>query len=251
MKIGFLYPSDGLRQHDFAWILECLFPEGDVTAVEVITSSEEDLHTVDAVFDLGRADRLEGGVRELADHGDVAACMWACTAGSFTYGWDGAQEQAAGVRNAFGGPSSSTSVAFVEALRSLGLTRVAIAATYPQPVADAFALYLTEAGFEVVETQGNDYFTAADALVGGRNAAVSIVRSVSDDRAQAVLMPDTALHTAQWLEELEGIAGKPVLTATQVTVWEALRLIDRPVSAPDLGTLFRGRPAVARAVPVR
>jgi maleate cis-trans isomerase len=43
---------------------------------------------------------------------------------------------------------------------------------------------------------------------------------------------------------LEKELGKPVLTANQVSVWEALRLADRRVNAPGLGALFRREPLV-------
>jgi maleate cis-trans isomerase len=43
---------------------------------------------------------------------------------------------------------------------------------------------------------------------------------------------------------LEKELGKPVLTASQVTVWEALRLADRRVNAPELGSLFNREPVV-------
>ena len=52
---------------------------------------------------------------------------------------------------------------------------------------------------------------------------------------------DTALHTAAWLEELEGIAGKPVLTANQVSFWKALRLAGDTATREGLGTLLRTR----------
>jgi hypothetical protein len=51
-------------------------------------------------------------------------------------------------------------------------------------------------------------------------------------------VPDTALHTARWLDELEAAVRKPVLTANQVTMWEALRLAGRPVRATGPGRLF-------------
>jgi maleate cis-trans isomerase len=59
-----------------------------------------------------------------------------------------------------------------------------------------------------------------------------------------VLLPDTALHTASHIPTLEKELGKPVLTANQVTVWEALRLADRKVNAPELGALFTREPIV-------
>ena len=57
---------------------------------------------------------------------------------------------------------------------------------------------------------------------------------------QAVLIPETALHTTELLGELERLLGKPVLTATQVTIWRALDQLDRRPTRSGLGTLFLG-----------
>jgi maleate cis-trans isomerase len=236
VKLGFLYPGNS-AEDDIPWLVDQLFPDGEITADVVHTSVGEDLHTVDAVFDLGRADRLAEGGQQLAED-QAAVALWACTAGSFTYGLEGATTQAESLGEAFGGPASSTSLAFVGALRELGITKVAVAATYPQPVADAFESFLVEAGFEVTATAGNGIITAAEAGTVGKEAALDILASVNSDGAEAVVMPDTALHTVRWLEELAEKAGKPVLTANQVTVWEALRLIDRPTHASGHGALF-------------
>ena len=53
-----------------------------------------------------------------------------------------------------------------------------------------------------------------------------------------MLIPDTALHTAAFLPELESRVGKTVLTANQVTLWEALRLAGRLTPQLDLGRLM-------------
>ena len=47
-----------------------------------------------------------------------------------------------------------------------------------------------------------------------------------------MLVPDTALHTVEWLDDLDELLGKPVLTANQVSVWEGLRP-RRGVGAPE------------------
>ena len=60
--------------------------------------------------------------------------------------------------------------------------------------------------------------------------------------AQAVLIPDTALHTVAFLSELEAHLGKTVLTANQVTMWEALRLAGRLTPQSNLGRLLESTP---------
>jgi maleate cis-trans isomerase len=67
-----------------------------------------------------------------------------------------------------------------------------------------------------------------------------------DPDAEAVLLPDTALHTAGWLDEIEDRLGKPVLTANQVSVWEGLRLARHTGPRAGAGALFRVGPAPTR-----
>jgi maleate cis-trans isomerase len=115
----------------------------------VHTSVGEDAHRVDALLDLGSAPRLADGAREFVEH-RLDSVMWACTSGSFVFGWDGAHEQVAGVASCLALPVSSTSIAFVNALTALGVRRVSVAASYPQDVAENFVEFLARGGAEVV-----------------------------------------------------------------------------------------------------
>jgi maleate cis-trans isomerase len=54
-----------------------------------------------------------------------------------------------------------------------------------------------------------------------------MLRAGDHEDAEALLVPDTALHTVRELRRLEIAFGKPVLSANLVTVWEGLRLLDR------------------------
>jgi maleate cis-trans isomerase len=68
---------------------------------------------------------------------------------------------------------------------------------------------------------------------------IDMVRAADLPEADAVLVPDTAMHTLGIVDDLEAAVGKPVLTANQVTVWEGLRLVDRQQRVDGLGRLFR------------
>jgi maleate cis-trans isomerase len=232
--VGFLYP--GYSAEDDYPAIEHLL--GDVRLPVVHTTMAEDAHRVDALLDVGGAGVLAEGARKLRTLG-VEAAVWACTSGSFVFGWDGAAQQVAGVRDAAGVPATSTSFAFVEAIRHLGVRRVAVAATYPADVAGRFTGFLESAGAEVVALSCRGIITAAEVGTLGRDEVLGFAAANDHPGAEAVLVPDTALHTVAWLDDLEERLGKPVLTANQVSVWEGLRLAGDNRPRTGLGTLFR------------
>ncbi|MDJ0461060.1 decarboxylase [Streptomyces sp. H27-C3] len=235
--VGLLYPGHS-AEDDYPRIEMLL--DSDVRLPLVHTDIGEDAHRLDALIEMGSAPRLAAGVEELRLAG-AEAVVWACTSGSFVLGWDGAHEQVRTLALTAGLPASSTSFAFAHAVRELGATRVAIAATYPQDVAAYFTDFLKSSDIEVVAARGSGIITAAEVGTWGRDEVMALARAGDHPDAEVVLLPDTALHTAQHIPELEEVLGKPVLTANQVTVWEGLRLVERRVRGPKLGTLFSRR----------
>jgi maleate cis-trans isomerase len=238
--LGFLYPGHS-AEDDYPRIEQLL--GSDIRVDLVHTDIGEDTRREDAPRAMGSPEQLAAGVQELR-HAGAEAVVWASTRGSFGYGWDGAHEQVRALAVAAGMPASSTSFGFVHASRELGLRRVAIGATYPDDVAGLFADFLRTAGLEPVGVRASGNVTAAEVGAWGEAELFALARAADHADAEAVLLPDTALHTASHLTALEKELGKPVLTANQVSVWEALRLADRRVNAPGLGALFTREPIV-------
>ncbi|MFB6636081.1 decarboxylase [Streptomyces chartreusis] len=238
--LGFLYPGHS-AEDDYPRIEQLL--ASDIRIDLVHTDIGEDAHRVDALLRMGSAERLAAGVEALRLTG-AEAVVWACTSGSFVYGWKGAHEQVRSLAVAAGMPASSTSFAFAHAVQELGVRRVAVGATYPDDVAALFARFLTDAGAEITAVRGSGIITAAEVGTWGEAEVFALAKEADTADAEAVLLPDTALHTAAHIQALENELGKPVLTANQVTVWEALRLTDRRVNAPALGELFTREPIV-------
>jgi maleate cis-trans isomerase len=239
--VGMLYPGHA-AEGDFPALVERLSatrPDGwDLALPLVHTSVGEDAHRVDALLDLGGHERLLEGARSLTREHRLDALMWACTSGSFVFGWDGAHRQVDDLSRATGVPTSSTSLAFVSACRALGVTRVSVAASYPQDVAEHFVSFLARGGVEITAMSSHDIYTAAEVGTLGRPEVLRLVTGVAHDQAQAVLVPDTAMHSLGWIDDLEDAVGKPVLTANQVTVFEGLRLAGEVPALPGLGALF-------------
>jgi maleate cis-trans isomerase len=249
--LGFLYPGHH-AEDDYPRTEQLLASDIRVDLVRIGTG--EGTHPVDALrkgvppgtagsLGQGVPQWLESGVEELRLAG-AEAVVWASTSGSFVHGWEGAHEQVRSLARTAGMPASSTSFAFVHAVREIRARRVAVAATYPDGGAELFARFLRAADVEVVSVHAAGIATAAEAAAWGAKEVLALARESDHAGADTVLLPDTALHTAAHLTLLEEELGKPVLTANQVTVWEALRLVDRRVNAPSLGSLFTREPIV-------
>jgi maleate cis-trans isomerase len=235
LRLGLLYP-DYSAQDDFQRIGAQVRPPATMELVQV--GGDEYGRQNESPSDNGDADSLLTGATTLRERG-VDAVMWASTSGSFVRGLGGARAQARAVKELSGAPASSTSLAFAAAAAALGLWRVAVAATYPPDVAAMFSLLLSESGIEVVHTGALGIATRSDARALGRDAVLRLATSSDHASAEAVLLPDTALHTVAWLDDLEAAVGKTVLTANQVTVWQGLQLAGCTVHQEGLGTLFR------------
>ncbi|HVW42543.1 MAG TPA: maleate cis-trans isomerase [Amycolatopsis sp.] len=234
--VGFIYP-DHAAEDEYPLAERLL---GDRFSLPVEHIYGTDLHAVPELLDLGSPQRLAGGAELLAKH-EPDAVVWACTSGSFVYGWQGAQEQVNKLAEAAGKPASSTSFAFVRAAERLGLNRVAVAASYPDDVAKLFVDFLAAGGVEVVSMSSEDIATAAEVGRLSPEAVAGLAVRHDHPSADAVLIPDTAMRTLGEIATIEGQLGKPVLTANQVTIWDGLRLAGEVPASEELGALFRWR----------
>ena len=63
--------------------------------------------------------------------------------------------------------------------------------------------------------------------------------AVDRPQAQAIFISCTNFRTLEIIEPLEQKLGKPVLTATSVSMWKMLRLAGEPRAIAGGGELFR------------
>ena len=236
-RIGILYPFHS-AEDDYPRMAPMVRPEVRMEVVH--TTIAEDAHREDACLATGDVKRLLEGARELAPK-RLDAAMWACTSGSFVYGLEGARDQVRPVADFLGVPVSSTSLAFVSALHFLGIRRVAVAASYPRDVTLLLKQFLSDAGVRTVHLDCLGIVTGVEVALLNKEQVTHLVLSNDHTDAEAIVVPDTAMHSAGWVADLEtAVGGKPVLTANQVTLWQALQLVDGgPFHVDDsMGSLF-------------
>lgn len=138
-----------------------------------------------------------------------------------------------------GVPASSTALAFVAACDHLDVERVSVAASYPPAVTRHFVDLLRDAGVHAVARTSVGIPTAEEVSRLRPDQVRDVARRGHHPDADAVLVPDTAMPTADLLDTLDAEAEVPVLTANQVTFWHALRLAAPSRSVDGLGALSR------------
>lgn len=236
MRLGFLFPPCGGEDE--------LYNHGEAMGEDVrilLTGARifggDDEH---APEHLSRTGSLE----HLAMHAEVMARMnldaaiWACTSGSFIDGRAHAERQAETIAEIARVPASSTSLAFVAALRHLGIGGVALLASYPEPAARAFEAFLGECGVEVVDRTWLSAPSGPAAAALGRERLMEAARTLTVPLGGAILIPDTAMPSMHLIAPLEAELGVTVLTSNQVSLWEAVRLVEGDCRRPGIGRLF-------------
>ena len=149
---------------------------------------------------------------------DVVA--YACTSGSFIGGAATERVLTAAMRGAGAQHALTTSGALLVALRTLGVSRVAVATPYDEEVTRLLSAFLTEAGHRITNTHHLG-LTERIWTVPAETTTDLVRRAVGHD-AQAVFVSCTNLRTYDLVAPLEAELGVPVLTANQVTLWAAL-----------------------------
>ncbi|WP_158894348.1 maleate cis-trans isomerase family protein [Amycolatopsis anabasis] len=244
-RIGVLYPTRGAGEDDYLALAERLTPGPAAVAAEYVTwgagvhrlADLDPLAKLRALREVGEEPRLLAAAERLRGFApDVVT--WTCSSCSFLRGRAGARRQADALAERLGVPASSTSLAFLAAAAALGVTRVALGSVYSGLVTAVFVEFLATAGIETVHRIELDAGSDREVAAWGPEKLLEIVRAADHPRAEALLIPETALHTADCLPELELAAGKPVLTATHVTLWDALRHAGNRRPRPHLGALF-------------
>ena len=236
VRLGLMYPEGG-GEYDYYLFADAVGWRVRPLVVAARLYGDDRSHDPENLKATARIDQLEVTARSLvplAPH----SCMWACTSGSFISGRAHALAQVEAIRAVLGCPTGSTSLAFVHALEAVGARRVAVLATYPEPVARAFQSFLAESGIAVVSLEWLGAVSGQVAFLTPHERLLAAARGADSPGADALLVPDTAVGGCALIEPLESELGKPVLVANQVTLWHGLRLAGSRVTAPGYGRLM-------------
>jgi maleate isomerase len=192
--------------------------------------------TPDSILDM--VQDLETQSRNLASAG-VDVIVLGATAPSFIKGLGYDREIVKRIEAATGKRATTTSTALIEALQTLGVSRVVLGSAFDDSINTIARKFLEANGVEVLAAHGLGY---VDNLAVGRldvSTACDLARKIDRPDAEAIVLACTNWKTMDAIERLERELGKPVVSTVQVSVWAALRAIGRIEGVPGFGQLLR------------
>lgn len=243
VRLGVLYPPCGAEWEYYRYG-ERIAPDLRVALVGVRIFGGDDEHALGHMARTGSIGNLELSAESLAPVAPDAA-VWACTSGSFVSGLAHAREQASALERKLGCPATSTSLAFVAALESLGIARVSVLASYPAATADAFTSFLGQCGIGVESIACLDFDSGPAAAGMGDEQLLERVGRMAVPHDGALLVPDTAIPSLHLLDRFASLQSAPVLTANQVSLWDLARLVGLAIPPEIAGPLPSPAPVAA------
>lgn len=168
----------------------------------------------------------------------VDLMVFGCTSASLLegVGWD--QQLSQRLEATTGIPSIATATAVIEALRSLGIQRVAVATPYPEEVNRREAAFLEGNGISVVNLEGLGYKDSYRIPTTPLEQVYQLARKADCPEAEGIFISCTGLSTMGIIDRIEADAAKPVVTSNQASLWLALERLGISASIHDGGQLL-------------
>lgn len=139
-------------------------------------------------------------------------------------------------------PAILTADAVVEAFKTIGASRIALATPRTDFVNKRECEWFEEQGFDVVSVKGLQMGeTALERANIGRippEATFRLAMAVNHPSAEAIFISCTNLPSLTVISRLENELNKPVITSNQATFWRALRVMDSNINISGFGTLL-------------
>jgi len=156
--------------------------------------------------------------------------VWGCTAASAAPGVDEEVSKIIEVDHKV--PCVMPLSAAVSAFRSLGVSKVSVAAPYTEEILAGVRRYLEGKGISVAKVRGLGLSDNHSIAAQTPQTIYQLVRSADSSDAEGIFISCTNLRVLDLIERLEKDLGKVVVSSNQAGLWAALRKIgvDEPIS---------------------
>jgi len=141
-----------------------------------------------------------------------------------------------------GAPSamvSSLYTATQRATRAVNAKRISVATSYDAKINALISQTFDSFGIEVLNCQSIPISNSLDFSSISKQKIRKFVLSLDRADADAIVICSTTVRAMETIEEIENIAGKPVLCSNQMAIWDALRSAGVSDRIDGYGSLLR------------
>ena len=184
--------------------------------------------------------QVERAALELAS-AEVDVILQAGTAIAFFRGFGHDRELSVRISATTGIKATTSLTAVVDGLRTLGITRPAIATSYLAEIDARLVEVLEQSKFKVAAIRGMGLKKSIDMGKVLPDATYALAKEVarSAPDADGILISCGNLRSFEAIEALEKDTGLTVVTSNQAGLWQALRMVGIHDPLPNLGRLLR------------
>ena len=145
-------------------------------------------------------------------------------------------------------PTITAARSLLEALATLGISRIAFASPYVRELHERGIKFLEDSGLNVVSEAdvGRDLGNYEQEM--NPSAVYRLGREADDPSADALVLSCTEMRSVEAIEALERDLGKPVITSNQALVFACLRRMGLSASSVRYGGRLFQTPVSQRAV---
>lgn len=230
--IGFMLPSSCLVfEQEFQEIVRQLEGVVGVSSRLLIESCDyEGLQQMN--------EAVEKAARELRSC-NCDLIVYMCTSGSFMDGGAGEAELRDQIKAVVGKPVLTTSGSVLAALGKVQAKSVVMLTPYDEDLTRKEITWLEENGIQVIEHHYRDIPDNLDRGALFPEANFHAAQKLNWEEADAIFLSCANVRTLEIVEKLERHTGKPVVTSSLATTWNALRSCDIHEPLIGLGKLFQ------------
>lgn len=175
---------------------------------------------------------------ELLSQAGVDIMVLGCTSASFVGGPGQDREISAELTRKTGIPSVTASTAVVEALKTLGLTKITVLTPYITELNDRERIFLNGNGFEVILIKGMGIEKNSHLPKVTPPEIYHFCKENFNQDSDGLFVSCTNFRAVETLAILEQDLGKPVVTSNQACLWKALRSLKLMDRIDGAGTLL-------------
>jgi len=188
---------------------------------------------------LNMTSHVERAAKDVAS-AKVDLIVFGCTSGSFLKGTENWNEEIMRrIEDAAKIPAITTTTAVAEALKKLGIKRVAVVTPYIDAINVKGKKYLENIGFKVVNILGMQLINPPEYQSVRPSEVYKFARTVDTPEADGMFISCTAFRALEIAELLEKDIGKPVVTSNSASIWYALRKVGIDECIRGYGQLLR------------